>query len=94
MTAALKRSLTHDLACTHGEGQLARVMAVGDGANDLDMLALVGEGGGLGVAYRAKEGVQLKVCLRRWYLSYLTYFLLLSSLLLDHPLFDESFSNH
>ena len=37
---------------------LSEVMCVGDGANDLEMLNAVGEAGGLGVAFKAKEKVQ------------------------------------
>ena len=36
---------------------LAAVIAVGDGANDLPMIRAAGEGGGLGVAYHAKPVV-------------------------------------
>ena len=36
-------------------------MVVGDGANDLKMLGAVGQAGGLGIAFKAKEKVQREV---------------------------------
>lgn len=40
---------------------LTECMAVGDGANDIPMLTACNEGGGLGVAYRAKPNVRAVV---------------------------------
>ena len=42
---------------------LSEVLCVGDGANDLKMLELVGLGGGFAVAFKAKEHVQKLVSL-------------------------------
>ena len=55
--AAKKRQLLLELAARHNV-PLSRVLCVGDGANDLDMLGAVGEGGGVAVACRAKPKVQ------------------------------------
>jgi phosphoserine phosphatase len=44
--------------CTELGLSAAESLAVGDGANDIPMLAACQEGGGLGVAYRAKPPVR------------------------------------
>jgi hypothetical protein len=53
ITASEKREILLSLAAKHGI-PLVNTMAVGDGANDLQMLGAAG----LGVAWRAKEKVQ------------------------------------
>ena len=62
ITARAKRELTHKIAEIKGLS-LRHALCVGDGANDLEMLSAVGEGGGLGVAFKAKPKVQLLVSL-------------------------------
>ena len=57
VTAARKRFLLEKIAAEHGI-PLSETMCVGDGANDLEMLRAVGEAGGIGVAFKAKEKVQ------------------------------------
>lgn len=57
VTAARKRELLEQIAAELGV-PLSEIMCVGDGANDLEMLNAVGEAGGLGVAFKAKEKVQ------------------------------------
>ncbi|MCJ1248636.1 hypothetical protein MMC30_005854 [Trapelia coarctata] len=57
ITAAAKRSLLLSYCETY-KVPLAQTLCVGDGANDLDMLKEVGEGGGWGIAFKAKKKVQ------------------------------------
>ena len=57
VTAARKRVLLENIAAEHGI-PLCQTMCVGDGANDLEMLGAVGEAGGIGIAFKAKEKVQ------------------------------------
>jgi len=48
-------------ACAELQISLAETMAVGDGANDIPMLAACNAGGGLGVAFEAKPAVRAVV---------------------------------
>ncbi len=50
-----------DEVCAERHLEMSQVMAVGDGANDIPMLAGCNAGGGLGVAYRAKPVVRAAV---------------------------------
>jgi phosphoserine phosphatase len=45
-------------ACADFDCVMAQTVAIGDGANDVPMLRACHEGGGLGVAYRAKPNVR------------------------------------
>ena len=58
VTATRKRELLKEFASEHGV-PLSEVLCVGDGANDLEMIGEVGSAGGMGVAFKAKEQVQL-----------------------------------
>ena len=66
ITASAKAALLRSIA-TENCNPLSATLSVGDGANDLEMLNLVGSNGGLGIAFRAKERVQVLV---RFVLSY------------------------
>jgi phosphoserine phosphatase len=52
-----KKELVKKASATYGVS-VADILAVGDGANDVPMLQLCDENGGLGVAYRAKPRVR------------------------------------
>ncbi len=52
-----KKQLLEQACATYGY-TLSDAIAVGDGANDIPMLQTCAEGGGLGVAYRAKPAVR------------------------------------
>ena len=57
VTAERKRRLLEDFAAEQ-QVPLSEALCVGDGANDLSMIRAVGDGGGLGIAFKAKERVQ------------------------------------
>ena len=57
MTPARKAHLLVDFAA-HYDVPLSNVLCVGDGANDLPMIHLVYDAGGIGIAFKAKERVQ------------------------------------
>ena len=57
VTAERKRRLLEEFAAEQ-RVPLSEALCVGDGANDLDMIRAVGDSGGLGIAFKAKEKVQ------------------------------------
>ena len=62
ITAEAKEELLAQIAGAN-RVLLSEILCVGDGANDLKMLDLVGLGGGFAVAFKAKEHVQRLVSL-------------------------------
>ena len=62
ITAEAKEELLAQIAGAN-RVLLSEILCVGDGANDLKMLELVGLGGGFAVAFKAKEHVQKLVSL-------------------------------
>ena len=60
ITAVAKEDLLAQIAGAN-RIRLSEILCVGDGANDLKMLELVGLGGGFAVAFKAKEHVQKMV---------------------------------
>jgi hypothetical protein len=62
ITASKKRELLLNFVKQY-DISLSETLCVGDGANDLEMLNEVGNGGGLGIAFKAKPKVQEMVSL-------------------------------
>ena len=60
VTATRKKELLVELAEQY-QIPFTETLCVGDGANDLEMLGAVGEGGGVAIAFKAKPKVQLAV---------------------------------